>query len=128
MKLATVDVENGDNMATLPAAAKGGHPPPASAVAGGSNSDMNTIEKNNATNKEMELKNVTAKPLQRSICILFTLHTDRTGIEMGVDGTPNLNIIHELKKLDLYLSAGFKFFVFFFCFFFCFPVMTLLGI
>lgn len=83
MKLATVDVENGDNMATLPAAAKGGHPPPASAVAGGSNSDMNTIEKNNATNKEMELKNVTAKPLQRSICILFTLHTDRTGIEMG---------------------------------------------
>lgn len=73
MKLATVDVENGDNMATLPAAAKGGHnaPPASSAAAGGGGvgeaGDMNTIEKNNATNKEMELKNVMAKPLQRSI-------------------------------------------------------------
>lgn len=73
MKLATVDVENGDNMATLPAAAKGGH---ATCSAGGgdaSSSDMNTIEKNNATNKEMELKNVMAKPLQRSIYISFKL-------------------------------------------------------
>lgn len=76
MKLATVDVENGDNMATLPAAAKGGH---ATCSAGGggdaSSSDMNTIEKNNATNKEMELKNVMAKPLQRSIYISFKLET-----------------------------------------------------
>lgn len=85
MKLATVDVENGDNMATLPAAAKGGHPPPstvAGGVAGGSNSDMNTIEKNNATNKEMELKNVTAKPLQRLICILL-LRGSRRSVDLN---------------------------------------------
>lgn len=84
VKLATVDVESGDNMATLPAAAKGHHPSAgagngsgsgsgaAAATAGGSSgSDMNTIERNNATNKEMELKNVMAKPLQRSIYIFF---------------------------------------------------------
>lgn len=73
MKLATVDVENGDNMATLPAAAKGGAHGP-SAAAGGGEGDMNTIEKNNATNKEMELKNVMAKPLQRSMkCVTYLL-------------------------------------------------------
>lgn len=84
VKLATVDVESGDNMATLPAAAKGHHPSAgagngsgsgaAAATAGGSSgSDMNTIERNNATNKEMELKNVMAKPLQRSIYIFFCI-------------------------------------------------------
>lgn len=75
MKLATVDVESGDNMATLPAAAKGHHSSSSSAAGAtaASSSDMNTIEKNNATNKEMELKNVMAKPLQRSITI-STLH------------------------------------------------------
>lgn len=53
-KVATVDVESGDNMATLPVSR---------AHTGSSGTD--TAEKNNATNKEMELKNVMPKPLQR---------------------------------------------------------------
>ena len=52
MKVATVDLESTDNMATLPV----------SRVSHGS-SDI--AEKNNAANKEMELKNVMPKPLQR---------------------------------------------------------------
>ena len=96
MKLATVDVENGDNMATLPAAAKGGgHGAPSSssaAAAGGgaspTDSDMNTIEKNNATNKEMELKNVMAKPLQRLIYIF---------IARGGRVSPSHSVTHPLR-------------------------------
>lgn len=53
-KVATVDVESGDNMATLPVSR---------AHTGSSATD--TAEKNNAANKEMELKNVMPKPLQR---------------------------------------------------------------
>lgn len=53
VKVATVDVESGDNMATLPV----------SRAHTGSSSDC--AEKNNAANKEMELKNVVPKPLQR---------------------------------------------------------------
>lgn len=68
MKLATVDVESGDNMATLPSAAK--HPSAGGAGGGGAEngaatSDSDMIERNNETNKEMELKNVMAKPLKR---------------------------------------------------------------
>ncbi|EDS26709.1 otopetrin [Culex quinquefasciatus] len=59
MKVATVDVEASDNMATLPVGRTLGGPP---APGGGSQSD--TAEKNNAANKEMELKNVMPKPLQ----------------------------------------------------------------
>lgn len=58
MKVATVDVESSDNMATLPVGRTLGG-------VGGSQSD--TAEKNNAANKEMELKNVMPKPLQRSV-------------------------------------------------------------
>lgn len=54
LKVATVDVESGDNMATLPVSR---------AHTGSSGTD--TAEKNNAANKEMELKNVMPKPLQR---------------------------------------------------------------
>lgn len=57
LKVSTVDVESGDNMATLPV----------SRVHTGSSAD--TAEKNNAANKEMELKNVVPKPLQR--CYIF---------------------------------------------------------
>lgn len=53
MKVATVDVEGGDNMATLPVSR--------SHTAGSTDS----AEKNNAANKEMELKNVMPQPLQR---------------------------------------------------------------
>lgn len=64
MKVATVDVEASDNMATLPVGRTLGGPP---APGGGSQSD--TAEKNNAANKEMELKNVMPKPLQRSVFV-----------------------------------------------------------
>jgi len=53
VKVATVDVEGGDNMATLPVSR--------SHTAGSTDS----AEKNNAANKEMELKNVMPQPLQR---------------------------------------------------------------
>lgn len=53
VKVSTVDVESGDNMATLPV----------SRAHTGSSGD--TAEKNNAANKEMELKNVMPKPLER---------------------------------------------------------------
>lgn len=64
MKVSTVDVESGDNMATLPVsrahpAASGG------GAGGGGSSGSDTAEKNNAANKEMELKNVMPQPLQR---------------------------------------------------------------
>lgn len=51
-KISTVDVESGDNMATLP-------------VSRAHTSSTDTAEKNNAANKEMELKNVMPKPLER---------------------------------------------------------------
>jgi hypothetical protein len=52
LKVATVEVESVDNMATLPV----------SRAHGGNDS---VAEKNNATNKEMELKNVQPKPYKR---------------------------------------------------------------
>lgn len=58
VKVATVDVEGGDNMATLPVSR--------SHTTGSTDS----AEKNNAANKEMELKNVMPQPLQRLIYIL----------------------------------------------------------
>uniref|UniRef100_A0AAG5DNY0 Otopetrin n=1 Tax=Anopheles atroparvus TaxID=41427 RepID=A0AAG5DNY0_ANOAO len=69
MKVATVDVESSDNMATLPvsrAHGVGG----VSGAGGGGSSD--TAEKNNAANKEMELKNVMPKPLQRTSLFIVT--------------------------------------------------------
>lgn len=61
VKVSTVDVESGDNMATLPV----------SRAHTGSSGD--TAEKNNAANKEMELKNVMPKPLER--CEYFIINT-----------------------------------------------------
>lgn len=58
VKVATVDVEGGDNMATLPVSR--------SHTTGSTDS----AEKNNAANKEMELKNVMPQPLQRLIYML----------------------------------------------------------
>lgn len=55
VKVATVDVESSDNMATLPVSR---------AHTGGSS---DSAEKNNAANKEMELKNVMPQPLQRYV-------------------------------------------------------------
>jgi hypothetical protein len=60
VKVSTVDVESGDNTATLPVSR---------AHTGGSD----IAEKNNATNKEMELKNVMPRPLQRYYTI-FSIH------------------------------------------------------
>lgn len=57
LKVATVDVESGDNMATLPVSR--------------SHTSTDSAEKNNAANKEMELKNVMPKPLLRCSVILF---------------------------------------------------------
>lgn len=51
-KVSTVDVESGDNMATLP-------------VSKAHTSSGDTVEKNNAANKEMELKNVMPTASQR---------------------------------------------------------------
>lgn len=51
-KVSAVDVESGDNMATLP-------------VSRAHTSSGDSVEKNNATNKEMELKNVVPTPPQR---------------------------------------------------------------
>lgn len=51
-KVSTVDVESGDNMATLP-------------VSRAHTGSGDSVEKNNATNKEMELKNVVPNPPQR---------------------------------------------------------------
>uniref|UniRef100_A0A182PV16 Otopetrin n=1 Tax=Anopheles epiroticus TaxID=199890 RepID=A0A182PV16_9DIPT len=67
MKVATVDVESNDNMATLPVSRAHGA---GGAPAGGGSSD--TAEKNNAANKEMELKNVMPKPLQRTSLFIVT--------------------------------------------------------
>lgn len=53
-KVSTVDVESGDNMATLP-------------VSRAHTSSGDSVEKNNATNKEMELKNVVPSPPQRLV-------------------------------------------------------------
>ncbi|EAA06887.5 AGAP000703-PA [Anopheles gambiae str. PEST] len=60
MKVATVDVESNDNMATLPVSR--GHGLGSGAPA----------PKNNAANKEMELKNVMPKPLQRTSLFIVT--------------------------------------------------------
>lgn len=56
LKVATVEVESVDNMATLPV--------------GRAHGGSDTIaEKNNVANKEMELKNVQPKPAKRSVTI-----------------------------------------------------------
>lgn len=57
VKVATVEVESVDNMATLPVSRAHG---------GGSDA---IAEKNNAANKEMELKKVQPKPDKRYIVI-----------------------------------------------------------
>lgn len=54
VKVATVDVESGDNMATLPASSRSHH-----------SSEHEKAEKNAAAAKEMEIKNVMRKPLER---------------------------------------------------------------
>lgn len=56
VKVATVDVESGDNMATLQVSR---------AHITSTAVTVDIAEKNNAANKEMELKNVVPKPLQR---------------------------------------------------------------
>lgn len=70
VKVATVDVESGDNMATLPVSR---------AHTGSSATD--TAEKNNAQNKEMELKNVMPKPLQRYTIDIHHFRTQSFDLE-----------------------------------------------
>ncbi|KAI8124070.1 Otopetrin-2 [Lucilia cuprina] len=60
VKVATVDVEGGDNMATLPVSRS--H----------TTASTDSAEKNNAANKEMELKNVVPQPLQRTSLFIVT--------------------------------------------------------
>uniref|UniRef100_A0A182LWW4 Uncharacterized protein n=1 Tax=Anopheles culicifacies TaxID=139723 RepID=A0A182LWW4_9DIPT len=69
MKVATVDVESSDNMATLPVSRAHGA---GGTGAGGTAGSSDTAEKNNAANKEMELKNVMPKPLQRTSLFIVT--------------------------------------------------------
>lgn len=57
VKVATVDVESGDNMATLPASSRSHH-------------SVESAEKNATAIKEMEIKNVMPKPLERLTIIL----------------------------------------------------------
>lgn len=59
VKVATVDVESGDNMATLPASSRSHH--------------SDNAEKNAASIKEMEIKNVMPKPLERLLKLLHLL-------------------------------------------------------
>uniref|UniRef100_A0A182MZX6 Otopetrin n=1 Tax=Anopheles dirus TaxID=7168 RepID=A0A182MZX6_9DIPT len=70
MKVATVDVESSDNMATLPVSRA--HVAGAGVVGAGGAGSSDTAEKNNAANKEMELKNVMPKPLQRTSLFIVT--------------------------------------------------------
>lgn len=59
MKVATVDVESGDNMATLPASSR---------------SHQSSEAEKIAAIKEMEIKNVMPKPLERFadfLCFLY---------------------------------------------------------
>lgn len=58
VKVATVDVESGDNMATLPASSRSHH-------------SSEHAEKSAAAIKEMEIKNVMPKPLERWMKFLF---------------------------------------------------------
>lgn len=61
VKVATVEVESVDNMATLPVSR-----------AHGGNADI-VAEKNNAANKEMELKKVQPKPDKRYCAVFFVV-------------------------------------------------------
>lgn len=61
VKVATVDVESGDNMATLPASSRSHH-------------SSEHAEKNAAAIKEMEIKNVMPKPLERLLKLNHWLH------------------------------------------------------
>jgi hypothetical protein len=58
VKVATVDVESGDNMATLPASSRSHH-------------SSEHAENKAAAIKEMEIKNVMPKPLERLIKFLL---------------------------------------------------------
>lgn len=69
MKVATVDVESSDNMATLPVGRTLGGTGPGG---GGPGSHSDTAGKDNAANKEMELKNVMPKPLQKLVLSLYS--------------------------------------------------------
>lgn len=60
VKVATVELESVDNMATLPV---GQHRQ--------QGSDIAIAEKHNTVNKEMELKSVQPKPLKKYVKILF---------------------------------------------------------
>ncbi|ALC48307.1 CG42492 [Drosophila busckii] len=83
VKVATVDVEGGDNMATLPVSR--------SHTAGSTDS----AEKNNAANKEMELKNVMPQPLQR-VCYTFKPNPNKHSFmpaNITVQGTYQTNPI-----------------------------------
>lgn len=65
LKIATVEtVESVDNMATLPVSCR---------VVHGAGNDVIAAEKNNAMNKEMELKKVQPKPDKR---YFFSTHHD----------------------------------------------------
>lgn len=88
VKVATVDVESGDNMATLPVSR---------AHTSGGGTD--TAEKNNATNKEMELKNVMPKPLQRYI------PQQHPRIDDAIDKFFNANVLRETNQKNLFLFS-----------------------
>lgn len=75
-KISTVDVESGDNMATLP-------------VSRAHTSSTDTAEKNNAANKEMELKNVMPKPLERYYCHWQNSESPLLFIFDGFESEPN---------------------------------------
>lgn len=66
MKVATVEVESVDNMATLPVSRS--HAGNADAIA----------EKNNAANKEMELKKVQPKPDKRYLILLLLIARNKS--------------------------------------------------
>lgn len=63
VKVATVELESIDNMATLPV---GQHRQ--------QGSDIAIAEKHNTVNKEMELKSVQPKPLKKYVLMLFIIH------------------------------------------------------
>lgn len=96
VKVATVDVESGDNMATLPVSR---------AHTSGGGTD--TAEKNNATNKEMELKNVMPKPLQRYIPQQQPSNDD------AIDNFFNANVLRKTNRIFFSNSFSLLFLAYF---------------
>lgn len=97
LKVATVEVESVDNMATLPV--------------GRAHGGSDTIaEKNNVANKEMELKNVQPKPAKRSvtICQASILHCLPNFVILGMRILLTMELVLS-KNIHMYFNIYFSY-------------------